>query len=67
MHKRHLQIDDRVELRDSTIYANGVIIDDLGPDYVRVKWDNAGGTTTHRRHSLELDRYIDRTERKMVA
>ncbi|MGD0493424.1 MAG: hypothetical protein ABSC32_17950 [Steroidobacteraceae bacterium] len=65
--KRPLQIGDRVELINSTICASGVITEVLGPDYVRVKWGGSPGSTTHRRHSLELDRQADATERMIGA
>jgi hypothetical protein len=49
---RHLQIGDRVEFSDSNVRANGVVIEDLGPDYVKVQWLDCRLATTHRRHSL---------------
>jgi hypothetical protein len=49
---RHLQVGDRVEYCDSDVHANGVVIEDLGPDYVRVRWLDCGLATTHRRHAL---------------
>jgi hypothetical protein len=49
---RHLQIGDRVEFSDSNVRANGVVIEDLGPDYVRVQWSDCRLATTHRRHAL---------------
>jgi len=49
---RHLQIGDRVEFCDSNVHANGVVIEDLGPDYVKVQWLDCRIATTHRRHAL---------------
>jgi hypothetical protein len=49
---RHLQIGDRVEFCDSNVHANGVVVEDLGPDYVRVQWFDCRLATTHRRHAL---------------
>ena len=49
---RHLQIGDRVEFYESTVRANGVVIEDLGPDYVKVQWLDCRLATTHRRHAL---------------
>jgi hypothetical protein len=51
---KHLQIGDRVEFCDSDVHANGVVIEDLGPDYVKVEWLDCGLATTHRRHALGL-------------
>lgn len=49
---RHLQIGDRVEFSDSNVHANGVVLEDLGPDYVKVLWLDCLIATTHRRHAL---------------
>lgn len=49
---RHLQIGDRVEFSDSNVRANGVVIEELGPDYVKVQWLDCPLATTHRRHAL---------------
>jgi hypothetical protein len=53
---RHLQIGDRVGFCDSNVRANGVVIEDLGPDYVKVQWLDCRLATTHRRHALEFQR-----------
>ncbi len=49
---RHLQIGDRVEFSNSDVRANGVVIEDMGPDYVKVQWLDCRLATTHRRHAL---------------
>jgi hypothetical protein len=49
---RYLQIGDRVEFCDTNVHANGVVIEDLGPDYVKVQWLDCRLATTHRRHAL---------------
>jgi hypothetical protein len=49
---RHLKIGDRVEFCDSNVHANGVVIEDLGPDYVKVHWLDCRLATAHRRHAL---------------
>lgn len=49
---RHLQVGDRVDFCDSNVHANGVVIEDLGPDYVKVQWLDCRLATTHRRHAL---------------
>lgn len=70
MHKdgrQQLQVDDRVKLRDSAIQASGVITGKLLPDYLRVRWGDSLGSTTHRRHSVVLECYIDTTERMISA
>jgi hypothetical protein len=51
-----LQIGDRVGFSGSSVHANGVVIEDLGPDYVRVQWLDCRLATTHRRHALERQR-----------
>ena len=51
---RHLQIGDRVEFSNSNVRANGVVIEDLGPDYVKVHWLDCRLATTHRRHALGI-------------
>lgn len=48
-----LQIGDRVGFSGSSVHASGVVIKDIGPDYVRVQWLDCGPATTHRRHALE--------------
>lgn len=50
--ERELQIGDRVELCDSSIYMSGVITKKLGEDYLRVRWDDSTVPTTHHRRSL---------------
>jgi hypothetical protein len=49
---RHLQIGDRVEFFESNVHANGVVVEDLGADYVKVQWLDCRLATTHRRHAL---------------
>ncbi len=49
---RYLRIGDRVEFSNSNVRANGVVIEDLGPDYVKVHWLDCRLATTHRRHAL---------------
>ncbi len=53
---RHLQIGDQVDFSESNVRANGVIIEDMGPEYVRVQWLDCRLATTHRRHALALRR-----------
>ena len=52
----YLQIGDRVGFSSSNVPASGVVIEDMGPDYVRVQWLDCGLATTHRRHGLERQR-----------
>jgi hypothetical protein len=51
---KHLQIGDQVDFSDSNVRANGVVIEDMGSDYVRVQWLDCRRATTHRRHALAL-------------
>jgi hypothetical protein len=53
---RHLQIGDRVGFCDSNVPAGGVVIEDLGPGYVKVQWLDCRFATTHRRHALGFQR-----------
>jgi hypothetical protein len=54
---RYLQIGDRVGFHESNVHADGVVIQDLGPEYVKVKWlDCRLVATTHRRHALGINR-----------
>ena len=53
---RHLVIGDQVDFSESSVRANGVVIEDMGPDYVRVQWLDCRLATTHRRHALALRR-----------
>ncbi len=64
---RHLQIGDRVEFSDSNVHANGVVIEDLGPDYVRVQWLDCRLATTHRRHALGFQRVMRLSELASIA
>jgi hypothetical protein len=59
---RHLQIGDRVEFSDSNVHASGVVIEDLGPDYVKVQWLDCPIATTHRRHALGFQRVMGLSE-----
>jgi hypothetical protein len=56
---KHLQIGDRVVFSDSSVQATGVITEDLGPDYVRVRWYDCRVATTHRRYALAAPPRID--------
>ena len=56
LNSRHLQIGDRVGFSDSNVPASGVVIEDLGPDYVKVQWLDCRLATTHRRHALGFQR-----------
>ena len=49
---KHLQIGDRVDFSESSVRANGVVIEDMGPEYVKVQWLDCRLATTHRRHAL---------------
>jgi hypothetical protein len=49
---RNLQIGDRVGFRESSVHAHGVVIEDLGSEYVKVRWLDCPFATTHRRHAL---------------
>jgi hypothetical protein len=51
---RHLVIGDQVDFSESNVRASGVIIEDMGPEYVRVQWLDCRLATTHRRHALAL-------------
>ena len=51
---RHLQIGDRVAFSNSNMRADGVVIEDLGSDYVKVQWLDCRFAVTHRRHALEF-------------
>ena len=51
---KHLEIGDRVVFSDSSVQAIGVITEDLGPDYVRVRWYDCGVASTHRRYALAM-------------
>jgi hypothetical protein len=53
---RYLQIGDRVGFYESNVHADGVVIQDLGPEYVKVKWLDCRLATTHRRHALGFNR-----------
>jgi hypothetical protein len=53
---RYLQIGDRVGFHESNVHADGVVIQDLGPEYVKVKWLDCRISTTHRRHALGFNR-----------
>lgn len=55
---RYLQIGDRVGFHESNVHADGVVIQDLGPEYVKVKWLDCRLATTHRRHALGINRVI---------
>ena len=59
---RHLQIGDQVEFSESNVHANGVVIEDLGPDYVKVQWLDCRLATTHRRHALGFQRVMQLSE-----
>jgi len=62
---RHLQIGDRVGFSDSSVAASGVVIEELGPDHLKVKWLDCQLATTHRRHALVLQcamRWGDRAD-----
>ena len=50
---KHLQAGDRVVFDSPSFDGSGTIITVLEDDYVRVKWDNSGAATTHRRHALQ--------------
>jgi len=62
LNARDLQIGDRVGFSDSNVAANGVVIEDLGPDYVKVQWLDCRLATTHRRHALGFQRVTGRNE-----
>jgi hypothetical protein len=53
---KHLKVGDRVGFSDSSVQAAGVITEDLGLDYVRVRWFDCLTATTHRRYALEETR-----------
>jgi len=53
---RYLQIGDRVGFHESNVHADGVVIQDLGPEYVKVKWLDCRIATTHRRYALGINR-----------
>jgi len=44
-----------VKLRDCSLTARGIIVDDLTDDYVRVQWDDLPAPATYRRSGLERD------------
>lgn len=54
MNARQLQIGDRVGFDDSSVCATGVIIEEVGSDYLKVQWSDCPVGTTHRRHALEF-------------
>jgi hypothetical protein len=49
-----LEIGEIVKYNDYAAGAgvSGVIVEHLGEDYMRVKWGDLPGPTTHRSHSL---------------
>lgn len=51
--KPRIRIGDRVCFMDSTIRTAGVVIEELGDDYVRVRWNDFSAPTTHRTDSLD--------------
>ena len=53
---KRLQIGDQVDFSESSVRARGVVIEDMGPEYVRVQWLDCRLATTHRRHALALRR-----------
>jgi len=53
---RYLQIGDRVGFHESNVHADGVVIQDLGPEYVKVNWLDCRIATSHRRHALGFNR-----------
>jgi hypothetical protein len=53
---KHLVIGDHVDFSESSVRASGVVIEDMGPEYVRVQWLDCRLATTHRRHALALRR-----------
>jgi hypothetical protein len=53
---KRLVIGDQVDFSESNVRACGVVIEDMGPDYVRVQWLDCRLATTHRRHALALRR-----------
>ncbi|MBS0416078.1 MAG: hypothetical protein JSR66_00080 [Proteobacteria bacterium] len=46
---------DRVKLRDCSLIARGIIVDEITEDYVRVQWDDLPAPATYRRSGLERD------------
>lgn len=53
---KHLVIGDQVDFSESSVRASGVVIEDMGPEYVKVQWLDCRLATTHRRHALALRR-----------
>jgi hypothetical protein len=51
---KHLRVGDRVDFSESNVRASGVVIEDMGLEYVKVQWLDCRLATTHRRHALEL-------------
>jgi hypothetical protein len=52
----HLEIGYQVRLSNSNVHASGVVVEDLGTDYVRVQWLDSRSATTHRRYALRFER-----------
>jgi hypothetical protein len=44
------------------IRASGTVIEDMGPEYVRVQWSDCRLATTHRRHALDFQRFAELSE-----
>jgi hypothetical protein len=49
-----LAVGDHVTFSDSTVVAVGIVVEELEPDYLLVKWSDWPVPTTHGRHALEL-------------
>ena len=53
--RRTLCVGDHVRFSESTsAHVTGVVVELLQGDYVRVRWPDLPGTTTHRAHGLSI-------------
>lgn len=52
--RHELAVGDHVTFSDSTVVAVGIVVKELEPDYLLVKWSDWPVPTTHGRHALEL-------------